>query len=244
MQPAPPSSQVRINPETGAILKPEEVAFCVEAASGTWVEVTNDDVLAASRDGLNGEIIHVIPLRLLFNGRLSPEKPYQLRPTQITKGKTKAADPAAINAYSLLLQGLAELRAAAIVRYSSRERVRYGALQPDGSFLALRFDEEIRQQMPLVKQEHSPESIKMMTQLLNTKFTEHPVLHDALAERINQLVSDRATAAGAGTPIVLQEVGAKRASGRNHRHCRPGRRSHAPRRTDGFSGQWLSSTSL
>jgi non-homologous end joining protein Ku len=194
----------RVNPVTGEMLADDQVAFSVKAANQVWVELTDEDQEANALEGNEGEIIYVVPMRLLQSGDLSIEKPYQIRPKQLQKGSRKLTDQAATMAFSRLLAALAKMRSAAIVRFAMRGKVRYGALLPDGTFLSLRFDGELRSKLPVTKLEHTDAEVDEVIGHLRKKVTEFPTLPDTYAEKMYALVEARAAQAGPNDAVVLQ----------------------------------------
>jgi DNA end-binding protein Ku len=207
-----PVGQKLYDKETGENVEMAQVMSCVTASDGSIVEITDDEISAAvaAAEEFDPDTIKVLgffPMLDLYTNFAITEKVYQARPARTKKGRTKVTNKAAAKAFTLLLQGMSEAGTVALVQFTMRGKPRYGALTPAGDFLALRYDEEIRTQLPMPEAPPISETErKMMGQLIANATIELPVLTDRVSAQVEAYADAKAAAGDAftvATPVAV-----------------------------------------
>jgi non-homologous end joining protein Ku len=124
---------------------------------------------------------------------------YQARPQQREVGKKKQDDPAANKAFALLLNVMEQKGVAALVRVGLRSHARYGALTPDGHFLHLHFDEEVRQEREMPDVDLDEKELALAGALVDQIGVSTPTIQNEAAAAVVEYVSQKA--AGGATTI-------------------------------------------
>lgn len=118
---------------------------------GTLVTITDAEIAQARGFDTDGDarIVAFQPLGVLNSGAYLPDGVMQLRPARRQVGRSTQVDRLSERAFALLVYAMRRHGVFAMVEYALRGQVRYGALLPTGRFLSLRFDDEVRSDLPL-----------------------------------------------------------------------------------------------
>jgi non-homologous end joining protein Ku len=131
------------------------------------------------------EIVAFHPLVLLNAGAYMPEGILQVRPARRGSGRSRTTDEGAEKAFTVLLTAMWVEGTFALVRLCLRGREQYAALLANGRMLTLRFDSEVRADLPLPQVEATTDEVAMGRMLVATMLTTDRVdLTNTSAERV------------------------------------------------------------
>jgi non-homologous end joining protein Ku len=185
-----------------------EIVRCVETVEGDLVEITDEEIQSiVSAESGTCQFLGFLS-RDQFEANYSTEKAYQVRPQ---RPKTK------VNPYEkpfdLIIKSLARRNAVALLSFVSRGRTRYAAITSDAMMYALHYDEEVREQRPLVSSDLAEAELAMGETLVDTfSLAEAPVFHDEDSERVMAFAVVKAKTLADGGEVKLPEAKAEAAA--------------------------------
>lgn len=183
---------------TGAITSRDQLVMCVETIEGDLVEVNDAEMqaLLASENG-TCTFIGFIPQESFD---YSVESLYQVRP-QKAKGKVNPYE----KPFMLVMAAMEASKSIALLSFVARGKTKYAAMGPDGSFVTLRFDEEVREDRPWPAATVSPEELTLgVTLLEKLTLDAPPVFHDEDSTKIADYALAKAKATAAGETVEIQ----------------------------------------
>lgn len=174
-----------------------EIVKCVNTASGL-VAVPDAD-LVFEFDGFDSDedraklarILEFVPLHFLGTGSYVPESIMQARPKR-EKGKVNSGYE---RAFATLLKGMRNRAVFALVQFVDHNKLKYGALMSTGRMWVLKYDEEVREDLPLPDMDNlDPDQVRMMGTLIDTvTVTEPRLLEDAATTLAWEYVESKIT---------------------------------------------------
>jgi non-homologous end joining protein Ku len=192
---------------TGADVEKSDIIKCAEAADGTLVPVSDEELQAFCAENGDTEFVGFLD-RAEFDATYVIEKKYQVRPAKLkVAGKTQKGESPFAKPYALILDTLRTESKIALVKFTQRGNAKYYGLLPDGSLCSLLFDEEVREALPLPVVQFTADEKKLASALVK-KFTlkDAPVLTDESSTKIQEFVETKAKAMAEGTEVVLPTV--------------------------------------
>lgn len=191
--------------ETGADVDPELVVKAVEVEDGV-VEVTDEEVeQAIGATNGSAQLICFIKQQVLFSGNYVLGDLKQLRPAKRKSGKQSVYDPAATEAFALLVAAMRKTASFAIVKIVTRGKPQFGALLPNGDLYTLLFDEQVRERLPMPEVEIQREAVQMGVELVTMGLRDDPpTLRDDATKRIIEFAE--AKARGEAAPVAKGET--------------------------------------
>lgn len=165
------------------------------------VEIT-DEELEACQIGNPGniDILGFRPLTELESGQYPPKGIYQVRPAKTGTGKHKQVHPQDERAFVLLVTAMRKNKVFALVKFSFRGSFQYGALTPNGRMYALRFTDDIREELPMPESDLTSKEIETMTEVVKRRVVDYSPLVDETSVKVAEYVEQKA--AGNAEPIV------------------------------------------
>lgn len=186
-----------IRRDTGEVIDYADVTRMTQAADGTWVELTDDEIADCTIERGTCEVVCFVPVK--DAGRYLTDGLYQLRPKREKRGGS-----AAEAAFGLLLAGMKARKVHALVRFAMRGPARYGLLTVDGDLFTLATADAIREALPMpaVKPERS--QVAMVCSLIDAIGIDAPRLDDETATAVSAYVNEKA--ARSGPPAQIKAV--------------------------------------
>lgn len=166
------------------------------------VEVSDEEIESfIDFAGETAEVEHFLPLSLLANGHYVTDSVFQLRPQKIHRGKEKVANAPVERAFGLLLAAMRKTGTFALIKLSFRGAPRYGGLLPNGRLYTLKFDEEIREDLPLPDFEPTEKELSLVTQIVSAQVSKEPIdINDVYSAKIRQYADKKAKTGEAIAP--------------------------------------------
>jgi len=192
---------------TGNDVAKSDIIKVCEASDGTLVPVSDEELQAFCTENGTTEFIGFLD-RDAYEANYVPEKKYQVRPAKLkVAGKTQKGESPFAKPFALVLEALRTENKVALVKFTQRGTAKFYGLLPDGSFVSLLFDEEVREALPLPVVQFSADEKKLASQLVK-KFTlkDAPVPTDESSAKIIEFVEEKAKAMAEGTEVVLPTV--------------------------------------
>jgi non-homologous end joining protein Ku len=182
-----PVGRVMTDKATGTVIDSAQVTKMAEATSGTWVELTDDEIAACTLPKGLAEIVSFLPNKR--DKGYIPEGTYaQLRPPK-TKGKS---NPAQEKAYCLLLAAMDDADVTALVKFSLRGAARFGILDTNGDLTVVRTSSEVREALPLPTVTLAPAERELAAKLIEAVGVGVPILEDDTAVAVQAYVDGKA----------------------------------------------------
>lgn len=173
-----------------------DVTRMVQASSGAWVVMTDDEMAACTMPKGVAEIISFVPRDEMW--AYLPEDIGQVRPQKVS-GK---ANPAVVKAFSLLLTAMAGKDVAALVKFALRGPARYGLLCPNGDLIYVKTADQVREPLPLDLVPVDAAHLSAADALIDAIGSSAPVIVNETAEAIMTYVETKA----AGQPVPEVKV--------------------------------------
>lgn len=192
---------------SGNDVEKSDIIKCAESSDGTLVPVTDDELQQFMSDNGNTEFVGFLD-RDAYLASYVPEKRYQVRPAKLkVAGKSQKGESPFAKPYALILDAMRTENKVALVKFTQRGTPKFFALLPDGSFVSLLFDEEVRADLPLPVAEFSNDEKKLAAQLVKKmSLKDAPVLSDESSTKIQEFVEEKAKAMAEGREVVLPTV--------------------------------------
>lgn len=185
-----------IRKDTGEVIHSTDVVRMAEATNGARVEITDDEVAAATSPKGLAEVISFVPVKEF--GQYLTEGLYQVRPKR-EKGK---ANPAVEQAFGMLLAGMRVRKVGALIKVAMRGPARYAILTTEGDLLLVLPADGVRQSLPLdMPAAVSKAHVAMATSLIDAIGIGAPVVTDDTAPVLQAFVD--AKAAGLPAPAAV-----------------------------------------
>ena len=192
-----PVGRSPIRTDTREVIPSDSVVRMVEASTGAWVTLTDDEIADCTCPKGVGDIVTFVPVKDV--GAYLAEDQAQVRPVAV-KGKT---NPASEKAFALLLATMKRKKVVALVKVALRGPARHGLLSPDGSFVYVRTADQVREARPLADGiKFSDAELKLAEALIDAVGTDTPVLTDDTAPAVRAFVE--AKAQGVPAPVKAQ----------------------------------------
>lgn len=175
------------------------------------VDLSDDEIQAVLQSGTGvSETISFLPVSLLHDGTYQLDRMYQVRPAKLKRGKLKVDDPKTNKVFALMAQALREEAVFALVEMTLGGTPHYAAIMAtddDMIMATLRYDEEIREPLPMPQFDFSPEELAMAKTLIQfAKSDEPPTLTNVAAEKIREYANVKAQT---GEIVTVREVSAE-----------------------------------
>lgn len=190
---------------TGEDVEFADIVMRFDVGDGRTVALSDDEIEAIVQPiaGL-AEVEAFYPLAHLVAGTYVPETLYQVRPAKVKGSKGSVPNPGAEKAFALLLTAMAAEGVFALVNVTLRGKPKYAALLPDGRFLILKFDGEVREPAPIAAVALSDAEISMGRQLISALKEDTPkVLEDDASAKIVAYALAKAEGT-AEAPVVVE----------------------------------------
>lgn len=190
--------------DTGEKVDSSRVVKCIETEKGI-VEVSDDEIanLVGAANG-TASVVCFIKQSALFNGTYILGDLKQLRPAKRTSGKQKVHDPAATKSFALLMAAMRKTASFAVLKVTTRGNPQFAALLPNGDLYMLRFEEEVRERLPMPEAEIAQEEIEMGVELVTLGIQDTPpTLHDDASRRVVEYAEKKAS--GSAQPVAAPE---------------------------------------
>lgn len=147
----------------------------------TDAELAGLDLGFTDGETKNAKIVKFLPLSILGTGSYVPESIMQVRPKK-EKGRVNAGYE---KAFALLMKGMRSRAVFALVEYVAYNKVKYGALMSTGRMWDLKYDDEVREDLPLPSfDDLDPDEIGMMCNLIDTATEREPLLLEDVATHL------------------------------------------------------------
>lgn len=185
--------RMNIVKDTGEAVDSDRVVKCIEVGDGV-VEVSDDEVanLIGATNG-TASVVCFIKQSALFSGTYVLGDLKQLRPAKRTSGKQKVHDPAATKSFALLMAAMRKTASFAVLKVTTRGAPQFAALLPNGDLYMLRFDEEVRERLPMPEAEIEKEEVEMGVELVTLGLRDDPpTLHDDASKRVIEYAEEKA----------------------------------------------------
>ena len=184
--------------DTGEVIPSDSVVRMVEASTGAWVTLTDDEIADCTCPKGVGDIVTFVPVKDI--GAYLAEDQAQVRPVAV-KGKVDAASD---KAFALLCATMRKKKVVALVRVALRGPARHALLAADGSFTYVRTADQVRQARPLSASDHkfSDAELNLASALIDAVGTDVPVLTDDTAPAVRAFVESKAQ--GLPVPVKAQ----------------------------------------
>lgn len=189
--------RMQYNKDLGGEVLSADIVKMATATDGTLVELTDEEIAAATTGGDGtAPIVAIVPITDVFeNYRV--DKYYQARPRVDKKGAS-----AHEKAFALLMAALKQRNSAALIRISIRKgAAQYAALTSDGALAVLHFVDGVRADRTMPMCELTEKELEMAGTLLDAISSTAPTMRDETAERIQAFVDMKA--AGADTTVTV-----------------------------------------
>lgn len=183
-----------------------EIVRCVTTEQGL-VRVDDDELqtLELGRDKDVAKIVCFMPLSILGTGSYVPESIMQVRPRK-EKGKSNTGYD---KAFAVLLKGMRSRAVFALVEIVAHGKVKYGALMATGRLWLLKYDDEVREDLPLPAfDDVTDDEVRMMGTLIDTATENSPRVLEDVATTLAWNLVERKLAEG---DVFLQVEGAPQA---------------------------------
>ena len=213
--------RVAVRKDTGAVIDTASVTRMAQAADGTWVVLTDDEI--GTCVGMAGacDIVSFVPIK--DAGQYMTDGLYQARPKADKRGASGEA------AFSLLLAGMTARKVHALVRFALRGTPRYGLLSSEGDLFMIATADGIRQSLPLPAAKHTKAAVDMVVSLIDAIGVEAPVVVDDAASKVQAYVNGKAKANGVtapaaappAAPVIVDIMSAIEASIANVKSAKP-----------------------
>lgn len=173
----------------GEIIKAVDTEAGLVAVSDS--DLASLDLGIPDSEQANARIVCFQPLSILGTGSYVPENIMQVRPKR-EKGKVNSSHE---KAFATLLKAMRNKAVFALLQWTDRNKVKNGALMGNGRLWVLKYDEEVREDLPLPKVDVDPAEVKMMGDLIEASLEQQPRtladLATALAwEFVNAKIAD------------------------------------------------------
>jgi non-homologous end joining protein Ku len=165
------------------------VTRMAQADNGTWVVLTDDEILGCV--GVDGtcEVVTFVPADTA--GSYLVDGLYQARPKA-----DKRTGPAAAAAFSLLLAGMNERKVHALVRFGMRGVPRYGMLTADGDLFTITPADGVRESLPMPANVASQAELDLVVSLIEAIGVDTPTITDTVAVKVRDYVNVKAASDG------------------------------------------------
>ena len=188
-----PVGRSPIRTDTGEVIPSDSVVRMVEASTGAWVVLTDDEIADCTCPKGVGDIVTFVPVKDI--GAYLAEDQAQVRPVAV-KGKVDAASD---KAFALLCATMKKKKVVALVRVALRGPARYALLGHDGSFTYVRTADQVREARPINDSaKFSDAELNLAAALIDAVGTSTPVLTDDTAPAVRAYVESKA----AGIPVA------------------------------------------
>lgn len=184
--------RVYSNKETGEVIDRDLVFRGVEREDGTVVEVTNDEMKAMlPMENGSATVVCFVRQSSLFAGKYVLGDLDQARP-----GKG-AAKP-----FALLMAAMRKTQSFAVIKMAVRNKAKYAALLPNGDLYTLRFDDDVRERLPLPEVDMQQAEIDMGIEIIKRGLSdERPELVNDEDRALRDLIAGKE----AGEPVAGAE---------------------------------------
>jgi DNA end-binding protein Ku len=179
---------------TGDEVQQADVVKMFELGPESVVPLTDDEIatVVQAHKGV-ADIVHFLPLDVMGSGEYVVDSLMQIRPAQRKDGRRNVPDPAANKAFALLMASMKREGVFGLVAFTLRGKPKYAALMPNGRLYTLKFDEEVREDIPMPEAEFSANEVEMGRMLIRTiRSDEAPVLSDEASAKVRQYVEAKA----------------------------------------------------
>jgi non-homologous end joining protein Ku len=185
-----PVGRISIRRDTEAAITSDDVTRMAQADDGTWVVLTDDEVVDCVGRAGGCEIVSFVPVK--DASQYLTDGLYQVRPKNDKRGGA-----AAVAAFSLLLAGMCSRKVHALVRFSMRGTPRYGLLTAEGDLIPVATADGIREALPLPStSKPSKAELDMVTSLIDAIGVDAPVVIDDVSPVVRAYVNDKASKGG------------------------------------------------
>lgn len=141
---------------TDQIIDRDQVFRGVEREDGTVVEVTNDEMKAMlPMENGTAQVVCFVRQSSLFAGKYVLGDLDQARP-----GKG-AAKP-----YTLLMAAMRKTQSFAVLKLAVRNKAKYAALLPNGDLYTLKFDDDVRERLPMPEVDIQSAEVEMGVEIV------------------------------------------------------------------------------
>jgi DNA end-binding protein Ku len=156
-----------------------------ELAPGQWIELSDEEIAAATGGTVKGqaEIASFIPLEAVGSTYVV-EGVSQVRPSKIGSGRSSKPNVAADKAFALLCSAMRSRGVAALAKVALRGPARWVAITPDGDMLSLAFAESVRPRIPMAEAELSAAELALAEKLIDAVGVDTPVLTDDATPKV------------------------------------------------------------
>lgn len=180
--------------ETGEEISRDQIYKMFQTPDGEWVRIDPDEVEAVLQTQKGqATITQFRPLTEWFDGQFLYTNVYQIRPDKVGSGRSKAENPAANKAFTLLMEAMATKRVYGLVEVALRGKTYMAALTPDGRFYLLFFDDEVREDLPAPEVDLSERELEMAFQLIDSNMGDgEPQLVNYDHEKITEYATAKA----------------------------------------------------
>lgn len=201
-----PVGQRRYDKTTGVDVVDGDTKMMVTVGD-KLVELTDDEIVDVTAgtavDRMRVEIECLIPLADLAV-RYETLKIYQARPAPLGKG---VANPAAVKAFRLFIDGLAARSSAALIRFAVRgTAARYAVITPDGLLRTLFYDSEVRAARDIPDVDIPEKERAMADMLMESINVRVPPLVNENGILVADYVTKKAAGAEMVRPVVTEET--------------------------------------
>lgn len=178
--------------ETGEVIDGDQVFRGVEREDGTVVEVTNDEMKAMlPMENGTAQVVCFVRQSSLFAGKYVLGDLDQVRP-----GKG-AAKP-----FALLMAAMRKTQSFAVIKLAVRNKAKYAALLPNGDMYTLKFDDDVRERLPLPEVDIQSAEVEMGVEIVKRGLSdERPELVNDEDRALRDLIAGKE----AGEPVAGAE---------------------------------------
>lgn len=196
------------------LVEPHEITKAFQSENGL-VDLSDEEIAAVLQSGTGvSETLCFLPNALLHDGTYQVERSYQVRPAKTKRGRNKVDDPKVNKVFALMAKALHDEQVFALVEVTLSGAPHYAAIMSTGDdmvLMTLKYDEEIREPLPMPQFDFTEEEMTMAKTLIQFSLkSEGPELTNVAAEKIREYANVKAQT---GAMVVVQPEHANLAGG-------------------------------
>lgn len=161
------------------------------------VELSDEEIAAVLQRGTGvSDTLCFLPNSYLRDGTYSIKNQYQVRPAKAQRGRNKVDDPKVNKVFALMAKALRDEDVFALVELTMSGTPQYAAItatDDDMTLYTLKYDEEIREPLPMPSFDFSEEEMTMAKTLIQfARRQDAPALENSSAEKIREYANVKA----------------------------------------------------
>lgn len=182
---------------TGEDVTGDDVIKMAEAGPDHWIVLTDEEIELATGGVEKGltDIVAFVPLSAIGNEYVV---------TDVNQVRPNAKSPGSAKPFVLLCEAMRERKVAALVKVALRSVAKYAVITPDGQFLQLAYNDQVRPAREMPTADLSDAERALADTLIDTVGVDTPVLVNETAIKVQEYVMAKAAGGEVLAPVVAE----------------------------------------